>query len=56
MLVLFGPSPNSIVKAFVASRVYRAKPVDDSDKKKFYFEYYVESESLDYDSLFSQYK
>ena len=56
MLVLFGPSPRSIVKAFVASRVYKAKPVDDSDKKKFYFEDYVESDNLDYDSLYSQYK
>jgi hypothetical protein len=56
MLVLFGPSPRSIVKAFVASRVYKAKPVDDSDKKKFYFEDYVESDSLDYDPLYSKYK
>lgn len=54
--MLFGPSPRSIVKAFVASRVYKAKPVDDSDKKKFYFEDYVESDSLDYDPLYSKYK
>lgn len=56
MLVLFRPSPRSIVKAFMASRVYRAKPVEHSESKRFYFEDYVDSDSLDYDSLYSQYK
>lgn len=54
--MLFGPSPKSVVKAYIASRVYKAKAVDDSDKKRFYFEDFVESDSLDYDSIYSQYK
>jgi hypothetical protein len=56
MLVLFKPSPKSIVKAFIASRVYRGKPIEEEENKKFYFEESVDAESLDYDSLYSRYK
>jgi hypothetical protein len=56
MLVLFKPSPRSVVKAYMAGRVYKAKPVEDTESKKFYFEDIVDSESLDYDALYSQYK
>ncbi len=56
MLVLFRPSPRSMVKAFMASRVYRAKPVEHSESQRFYFEDYIDSDSLDYDSLYGQYK
>ncbi|MFY9605699.1 MAG: DUF4130 domain-containing protein, partial [Thermoplasmata archaeon] len=54
--VLFKPSPKSIVKAFIASRVYRGKPIEEEENKKFYFEESVDAESLDYDSLYSRYK
>ena len=56
MLVLFKPSPKSIVKAFIASRVYRGKPIEEEENKKFYFEESVDAESLDYDSLYSRHK
>lgn len=56
MLVLFKPSPKSIVKAFMASRVHKGKPIEEEENKKFFFEESVDSESLDYDSLYSQYK
>lgn len=56
MLVLFKPSPQSIVKAFMASRIHRAKPVEDTQAKKFYFEDHIDSDSLDYDSVYAQYK
>lgn len=56
MLVLFKPSPKSIVKAFIASRVHRGKPIEEEENKKFYFEESVDAESLDYDSLYSRYK
>jgi len=56
MLVLFKPSPQSIVKAFMASRVHRGKPVEESDRRQFFFEESVDAESLDYDSIYSQYK
>ncbi|MCX6657664.1 MAG: hypothetical protein NTY62_03105, partial [Euryarchaeota archaeon] len=56
MLVLFKPSPKSIVKAFMASRVHKGKPIEEEENKKFFFEESVDAESLDYDSLYSQYK
>lgn len=56
MLVLFKSSPRSIVNAFIACRVHKAKPVEESETKKFYFEDSLDSESLDYDSLYSRYK
>ena len=56
MLVLFKPSPQSIIKAFLASRVHKAKPVEESDGKRFYFEDFEEAEKLDYDSIYGQYK
>ena len=56
MLVLFRPSPQSIVKAFMAGRVHKAKPIEDGDSRQFFFEESVDAESLDYDSVYSQYK
>jgi hypothetical protein len=56
MLVLFRPSPQSIIKAFLASRVHKAKPVEESDGKRYYFEDSEEAEKLDYDSIYGQYK
>jgi hypothetical protein len=56
MLVLFKPSPQSIIKAFLASRVHKAKPVEEAEGKKFYFEEFEEAEKLDYDSIYGQYK
>lgn len=56
MLVLFKPSPQSIIKAFMAGRVHNAKPVEDSERKQYFFEDSVDADSLDYDSVYSQYK
>lgn len=56
MIVLFTPSPQSIIKAFMASRVYKAKPIVADDKKQFYFDDTMSADSLDYDSLYSKYK
>ncbi len=56
MIVLFGASPDSIVKAFLAGRVYKAKPVEAKDGQKFFFEESLDAEKLDYDSLYQQYK
>lgn len=56
MLVLFKPSPDLMIKAFLASRVHRAKPVETRDGQAFFFEDSVDSEKLDYDSLYDQYK
>lgn len=56
MLVLFKPYPRSIVKAYLASRIHKAKPVLHSDSNKFYFEDSMDAETLDYDSLYTQYK
>lgn len=56
MLVLFKPSPDSVIKAFIASRVYKAKPVEVREGQTFFFEDSVDSEKLDYDSLYQQYK
>lgn len=56
MLVLFKPAPQSVIKAFMAGRVHKAKPVEDGDRKHFFFEDSVDAESLDYDSVYSQYK
>lgn len=56
MLVLFKPSPQSILKAFLASKVYKGKPVEAKEGSTFYFEETVDSDKLDYDSLYGQYK
>lgn len=55
-MVLFRPSPKSIVKAFLASRVYRAKPMEHTGTRRFFFEDHIEADALDYDALYSQYK
>ena len=56
MLVLFKPFPQSIINAFMASRVHRAKPIENTESKQFFFEDYLDADTLDYDSLYSQYK
>ena len=56
LLVIFKPSPRSIVKAFMASRVYKGKAVEDSPSRKYFFEESVDSDTIDYDSLYGQYK
>jgi len=56
MIVLFRPSPKSMVKAFLASRLEKAKPVEDLPSNRFFFEESVEADSLDYDSLYAKYK
>lgn len=56
MIVLFKPSPESMVKAFLAGRVHKAKPVEAKDRQTFFFEESVDSDKLDYDSLYGQYK
>ncbi|OGS42090.1 MAG: hypothetical protein A3K67_01780 [Euryarchaeota archaeon RBG_16_62_10] len=56
MLVLFKPYPQSIVRAYVASRVHKAKPVEETDGGRFYFEEHVDADALDYDSIYSQHK
>lgn len=56
MLVLFRPSPEAIVKAFLATRVHGAKPVEAHEGQQFFFEESLDSESLDYDSIYGQYK
>jgi len=56
MLVLFKPSPQSIVRAYVAGRVHGAKPVLESGKKRFFFDDILEADSLDYDAVYRSYK
>jgi len=56
MIVLFRPSPKSMVKAFLASRLRKAKPVEDLPSNRFYFEETEEADSLDYDALYAEYK
>jgi Domain of unknown function (DUF4130 len=56
VLVLYKPSPQSIVKAFMAGRVHKAKPIEDTEDMKFYFEDHMDAGSLDYDSVYGQYK
>ena len=56
MLVLFRPFPQSMIKAFMASRIHKAKPIENTESKQFFFEDYLDSDSLDYDSLYSQHK
>lgn len=54
--MLYKPSPQSMVKAFMVGRIRKAKPVEDTEARKFYFEDYEDAESLDYDSVYEQYK
>jgi hypothetical protein len=56
VLILFKPSPQSIVKAFMASRVHKAKPIEDTEDRRFYFEEVMDASSMDYDSIYEQYK
>ena len=56
MLVLFKPIPQSMVKAFIASRVLGAKPIEDTSAKRFFFDEYVDADTLDYDDMYAKYK
>lgn len=56
LLVIFRQSPRSLVKAFIASRVYKGKPVEEDPSKKYFFDESVDADTLDYDSLYGQYK
>jgi len=56
MLILFRPSPTALIKAFLASRIHNAKPVEDLEARKFYFEESMDADKLDYDSLYGQFK
>lgn len=56
MLVLFRPSPQSIVKAFLAGRLRSARPLEASSERRFYFEETVDADQLDYNSLYSEYR
>jgi hypothetical protein len=53
---MFKPSPQSIIRAFLAGRVHKAKPVEADPKKQFLFEESIDADALDYDSIYSQYK
>lgn len=56
MLILFRPSPDSMMKAFIASRVHHAKPVEIVEGQTFFFEESMEAEKIDYDELYGRYK
>lgn len=56
MLVLFRPSPQSIIKAFLVSRLRSARPLEASSERRFYFEETLDPDELDYDSLYSEYR
>ena len=56
MLVLFSPSPKSIITAYVASRIHHAKPVEKAPNQKFFFEETLDADTLDYDALYSRYR
>lgn len=56
MLVLFKGSPQSLIKAYLASRVHKAKPMENVPNSQYYFEDTLDADTLDYDSIYSQYK
>ena len=56
MLVLFSPSPQSIIRAFLASKVHNAKPMERTKGQKFFFEEAIEADALDYDATYSEYR
>ncbi|MEM0343886.1 MAG: DUF4130 domain-containing protein [Thermoplasmata archaeon] len=56
MLVLFKPVPQSMLKAFIASRVLGARPIEDSPGKRFFFDEHVNADALDYDEMYAKYK
>lgn len=56
MLVLFSPSPQSITRAFLASRVHNAKPMERARGQRFFFEETLDADELDFDSLYSEYR
>ncbi len=45
-----------MVKAFLISRLRKAKPVEDLPSNRFYFEEPVAADSEDYDSVYAEYK
>ncbi len=56
MLVLFGPSPRSIITAFLVSRVTGAKPTPRDHGKQFYFDETVDADDEDYDAQYSAFR
>lgn len=56
MLVLFTPSPRSIVKAYLATRVHSGKPIEKARGQKFFFEETLDADTADYDALYEGYR
>jgi len=56
MLVLFRPSPKSIVRAYLASRVYNGKPIENTRGQKFFFEETLDADAIDYSELYSEFR
>jgi len=56
MLVLFSPSPQSIVTAYLASRVHNGKPIESTRGQKFFFEETIDADKADYDDLYSEFR
>ncbi len=56
MLVLFGPSPKSIVTAFLVSRVTGAKPTPREHGRQFYFDETLDADEVDYDAQYRQFR
>lgn len=56
MLVLFSPSPQSMIRAFLASKVHNAKPMEHTRGQKFFFEEIMDADALDYDATYSEYR
>lgn len=56
MLVVFKPTPRSILNAYLAGRVRNAKPVEDTGRSKYYFEETIDADSMDYDALYKEHK
>lgn len=56
MLVLFGPTPKSVISAFIASRVTGAKPTPRDPSRQFYFEETVDADGMDYDAQYRRYR
>lgn len=56
MLVLFRPSPRSLIKAYLASKVHSGKTVERTRGQKFFFEETLDADGLEYDGLYEEYK
>ena len=56
MLVLFTPSPRSLVRAFLASRVHNGKTIEKTPGQRFFFEDTMDADKADYDGLYEEYR